>query len=70
VGVSVAVAPTYPRRRYGDCIVWLRLALTSLPHYEVTHGQVTFYNAAYLSGFLLASLAASREPVLPASYRL
>ncbi|MEZ0382111.1 hypothetical protein [Mycobacterium sp. pW045] len=33
----------------GDCIVWLRLAPTSLPHHEVTHGQVAFYNASYLS---------------------
>jgi hypothetical protein len=31
----------------GNCIVWLRLAPTSLPQYEVTHGQVTFYNADY-----------------------
>ncbi|MGH3561947.1 MAG: hypothetical protein ACRDTN_09160, partial [Mycobacterium sp.] len=36
----------------GDCIVWLRLAPTSLPQYEVTHGQVTFYNASYLSGHI------------------
>ncbi|OBH19936.1 hypothetical protein [Mycolicibacter sinensis] len=34
----------------GDCIVWLRLAPTSLPQHEVTHGQVTFYNASCLSG--------------------
>ena len=33
-----------------DCIVWLRLAPAFLPQYEVTHGQVTFYNASYLSG--------------------
>lgn len=33
----------------GDCIVWLRLAPTSLPQHEVMHGQVTFYNASYLS---------------------
>ena len=36
----------------GDCIVWLRLAPTSLPQYEVGHGQVTFYNASYLRGFI------------------
>lgn len=35
-----------------DCVVWLRLAPTLLPQLEVTHGQVTFYNAAYLSGFV------------------
>ncbi|AYE95837.1 hypothetical protein C0J29_14510 [Mycobacterium paragordonae] len=33
-----------------DCIVWLRLAPTHLPQYEVNHGDVTFYNASYLSG--------------------
>ena len=38
----------------GDCIVWLRLAPTSLPQREVTHGQVTFYNASYLSAFIRA----------------
>lgn len=32
-----------------DCIVWLRLAPTHLPQYEVNHGDVTFYNASYLS---------------------
>jgi len=35
-----------------DCVVWLRLAPTHLPQYEVTHGQVTFYNASYLSGHI------------------
>lgn len=35
-----------------DCIVWLRLAPTHLPQYEVTHGDVTFYNASYLSGHI------------------
>ena len=35
----------------GDCIVWLRLAPTSSPQYQVTHGQVTFYNASYLTDF-------------------
>lgn len=35
-----------------DCIVWLRLAPTHLPQYEVTHGNVTFYNASYLSGHI------------------
>lgn len=33
----------------GDCIVWLRLEPTSLPRYEASHGQVTFYNAAILA---------------------
>lgn len=36
----------------GDCIVWLRLAPTFLPRPDSTHGQVTFYNASYLSGFV------------------
>ncbi|MGE2727005.1 hypothetical protein [Mycolicibacterium pulveris] len=35
----------------GDCIVWLRLAPTFLCEHDVSHGQVTFYNASYLSGF-------------------
>jgi hypothetical protein len=35
-----------------DCIVWLRLAPTHLPQYEVNHGDVTFYNASYLSGHI------------------
>lgn len=35
----------------GDCIVWLRLAPTFLREHDVSHGQVTFYNASYLSGF-------------------
>jgi hypothetical protein len=30
---------TRPARR-ADCVVWLRLAPTHLPQYEVTHGQV------------------------------
>lgn len=34
----------------GDCIVWLRLAPAFLRDSDVTHGQVTFYNASYLSG--------------------
>lgn len=33
----------------GDCVVWLRLAPASLPHREVQHGQVTFYQAAWLA---------------------
>ena len=36
----------------GNCIVWLRLAPTFLREHDVTHGQVTFYNASYLSGFV------------------
>jgi hypothetical protein len=36
----------------GDCIVWLRLEPTFLRDPDVTHGQVTFYNASYLSGFV------------------
>lgn len=35
-----------------DCIVWLRLEPTHLPQYEVTHGDVTFYNASYLSAHI------------------
>jgi hypothetical protein len=35
----------------GDCIVWLRLAPAFLREHDVSHGQVTFYNASYLSGF-------------------
>lgn len=38
--------------RNADCIVWLRLAPTSLPQWQVTHGEVTFYNADYLSSFI------------------
>ena len=38
------------RPSQGDCIVWLRLDRTSLPQDEVTHGQITLYNAAWLSG--------------------
>lgn len=36
----------------GDCIVWLRLAPTFLREHDVSHGQVTFYNASYLTGFV------------------
>lgn len=36
----------------GDCVVWLRLALTFLREHDVSHGQVTFYNASYLSAFV------------------
>lgn len=36
----------------GDCIVWLRLKPTFIRDPDVTHGQVTFYNASYLSGFV------------------
>lgn len=32
-----------------DCIVWLRLEPATLPQNEVSHGQVTFYNAAFLT---------------------
>jgi hypothetical protein len=34
----------------GDCIVWLRLAPAFLRESDISHGQVTFYNASYLSG--------------------
>ena len=57
-GVSVserlAICETVLRREVerGDCIVWLRLAPASLPRYELSHGQVTFYNASYLSSAL------------------
>jgi hypothetical protein len=36
----------------GDCVVWLRLAPTSLPQWEVNHGPVTFYNASVLAGYI------------------
>ncbi len=36
----------------GDCIVWLRLAPAFLREHDITHGQVTFYNASYISGFV------------------
>jgi hypothetical protein len=49
----------------GDCIVWLRLAPTSLPQYEVTHGQVTFYNSSYLSAFIGQPELADRFQVPP-----
>ena len=65
-----------------DCIVWLRIAPTCLPQFEVTHGQVTFYNAAVLSGCyghpefadqftippteILTPLPPEREPIIPA----
>jgi hypothetical protein len=45
---QVLIRPPYR----GDCIVWLRLAPTFLPCPDITHGQVTFYNASYLSGFV------------------
>jgi hypothetical protein len=64
-----------------DCIVWLRLEKTNLPQHEVTHGQVTFYNAALLSGCvghpeytdqfevppteLLAPIPPEKEPIVP-----
>lgn len=53
-----------PARR-ADCIVWLRLAPTSLPQWEVTHGQVTFYNADYLSSFIGHPELADRFTVAP-----
>lgn len=55
---------TRPAAR-GDCIVWLRVAPTSLPQYEVTHGQVTFYNASYLRGFVGRPEFADRFKVPP-----
>jgi hypothetical protein len=48
-----------------DCVVWLRLAPTSLPQWEVTHGQVTFYNADYLSSFIGHPELADRFTVAP-----
>jgi hypothetical protein len=48
-----------------DCIVWLRLAPTSLPQREVTHGQVTFYNADVLSSFVGHPELADRFKVPP-----
>jgi hypothetical protein len=53
-----------PARR-GNCIVWLRLAPTSLSQWEVTHGQVTFYNADYLSSFIGHPELADRFQVPP-----
>ena len=49
----------------GDCIVWLRLEPASLPQHEVTHGQVTFYNASYLSAFIGHPELAHRFNVRP-----
>ncbi len=48
-----------------DCIVWLRLAPTSLPQNEATHGQVTFYNASYLSAVIGQPELADRFEVPP-----
>jgi hypothetical protein len=45
--------------------VWLRLAPISLPQWEVTHGQVTFYNADYLSSFIGHPELADRFTVAP-----
>jgi hypothetical protein len=46
----------------GDCIIWLRLSAANLPQYEVTHGQVTFYNAAYLSAFVKHPIPTAELP--------
>lgn len=51
--------------RRADCIVWLRLAPTSLPQWEVTHGQVAFYNADVLSSFVGHPELAHRFKVPP-----
>lgn len=48
-----------------DCIVWLRLAPTSLPQHEVSWGPVTFYNASYLSAFIGQPEFADRFQVPP-----
>jgi hypothetical protein len=48
-----------------DCIVWLRLAPTHLSQFEVTHGEVTFYNASYLSGHVGHPELADRFQVPP-----
>lgn len=32
----------------GDCVVWLLIAPATVPNNEVSHGQVTFYNAAVI----------------------
>jgi hypothetical protein len=51
--------------RRADCVVWLRLAPTSLPQLEVTHRQVTFYNADYLRSFIGRPDLADRFQVPP-----
>jgi hypothetical protein len=48
-----------------DCVVWLPLAPTPLPQWEVTHGQVPLYNADYLSIFIGHPELADRFTVAP-----
>jgi hypothetical protein len=48
-----------------DCIVWLRVEPTSLPQHEVTHGQVTFYNADIVSSLVGHPELAGRLKVPP-----
>lgn len=48
-----------------DCIVWLRLEPATLPQNEVTHGQVTFYNAAFLTSAIGNPKAATQFKVPP-----
>lgn len=49
----------------GDCVIWLRLEPASVPQNEVTHGQVTFYNAAFLSSAIGDPGVANRFKVPP-----
>lgn len=49
----------------GDCIVWLRLAPTSLPQWEVRHGPVTFYNASVLAGYIAFPQRARQKMKFP-----
>jgi hypothetical protein len=49
----------------GDCIVWLRLAPTSLPQWEIKHGPVTFYNASVLSGYIALPQNAGQKMKFP-----
>lgn len=49
----------------GDCIIWLRLEPATLPRNEVSHGQVTFYNAQLLTSAIGHPEAAGRFSVPP-----
>jgi hypothetical protein len=49
----------------GDCVVWLRLEPATLPRNEVQHGQVAFYNAAFLTSAIGDPSTACRFKVPP-----
>jgi hypothetical protein len=49
----------------GDCVVWLRLEPATLPQNEVVHGQVAFYNAAFLTSAIGDPSTAGRFKVPP-----